>query len=173
MRWTCRRLRLALVDAALGTLAPDAASAVQTHTAVCARCRADLAAMRAVTLSATSAPTPPLAEDFWRSQRQTIMRRVRVAQAPAPPSWRPAWRVSGVFATVLLAVLVSRTVLVRPPMPQTAEHLDDEALLHLHDLLPAIAPASSVDDPEGDLPSVHDLGADELDRLAELIGDGS
>jgi anti-sigma factor RsiW len=161
-----------VVDAALGTLAPDAAKFVQAHVAACARCRADLEEMRAVTSSVTSAPTPPLAEDFWRYQRQTIMRRVRAAQAPSL-SWQPAWRLGGVFATVLLAVLVSRTVIVRPPMPQTAEHLDDEALLHLHDLLPAIAPASSADDPEGDLPSVHDLGADELDRLAELIGDGS
>ena len=170
--WSCRRHRVALVDAAEGTLSRDAARALEAHLATCAACRADLDALRAVSADLLAPPAPVPSEDFWRRQRQAIMRRVRTTPSQISV-WRPAWRLAGVVASVFLAVLVSRTMLVGPTIPRVAEHLDDDALLHLHDLLPGVTAASTADDADSDLLSIHDLGDDELDRLAELLGDSS
>ncbi|MGH7893040.1 MAG: zf-HC2 domain-containing protein [Candidatus Binatia bacterium] len=176
LRWRCRGLRAALVDAAMGTLPLADRTRVDAHLARCAPCRDELAALCRVAagLDAPAQPTPD--EDFWRRQRQSIMRRVRTT--PVSPLVAPRWptlRVAGAVATVMLALLVTRRVLlpVAPPVPHTIDHLDDAALFHLHDLLPAITPATAIDDADGDLLSVHDLGDEELDRLAEMLGDSS
>jgi anti-sigma factor RsiW len=170
-RWGCRRFRADLADLATGTPLADA-RALDAHLAGCEACRADLAGMRSLAseLAAPSVPEP--SEDFWRAQRHAIMRRVRTAPEPVARPWA-AWRVAGAVATVLLAVLVVRPRFGTPPAPSAIERLDDDALQHLHDLLPAITPASAVEDADSDLLSIHDLGDDELDRLAELLGDAS
>ena len=168
--WACRRFRADLVDLATGT-PPTDSGALDAHLAGCEACRADLAAMRSfgVELAAPAAPEP--SEDFWRTQRHAIMRRVRTAPEPAA-SWAP-WRLAGAVATVVLAVLVLQPRLRTPPVPSAIERLDDDALHSLHDLLPAITPASAIEDADSDLLSIHDLGDDELDSLAELLGDAS
>jgi anti-sigma factor RsiW len=169
-RWSCRPFRAALADRATGTPPTDAA-ALDAHLAQCAACRDDLAAMCSLTTELLAPVEPEPLEDFWRRQRQSIMRRVRTASEPAPARW-PAWRLAGALATLVIAVLVVRPH-VAPPVPSSVERLDDDALQHLHDLLPAITPASAIEDADSDLLSIHDLGDDELDRLAELLGDGS
>jgi hypothetical protein len=173
--FTCRRLRPALVDLALGTLPMGDVPRVQAHVAGCAACRADLDAMRELSDAGAPDETPALPDDFWRRQRQAIMRRVRTASAPVPaPARGHRWQLVGALATVLLAVLVSRSVVrVRPPLPRVADHLDDEALLHLHDLLPSLAPATTIEDADSDVLSVHDLADDELDSLADLLDNAS
>ena len=173
----CRRLRPELVDLAVGTLAAADAARLEAHLAVCAECRDDLAAMRGLPSELRDDDPPEPGEDFWLRQRQAIMRRVRAAAAPArTATGRPArrWQMIGVAATVLLALAVTRTVLVRrvPSGPHSIERLDDDALHHLHELLPSIMPASTIEDADSDLLAVHDLGDDDLDALADLL-DGS
>jgi hypothetical protein len=168
--FTCRRLRPALVDLAEGTLAAAAAREIQAHVAECASCRDDLDAMRGLTTELRDPALPDPPEDFWRRQRQAIMRRVRTTPERAPTSSR-RWQLVGLAASVVLAVLVTRTVFVPGPavLHHSIDRLDDEALDHLHDLLPALAPASAIDDADGDMLAVHDLDDDEIDSLADLI----
>jgi anti-sigma factor RsiW len=170
--FTCRRLRPALVDLAVGTLSPEDARRVEAHVASCATCRDDLEAMRGLSTELRDPTVPEPAEDFWRRQRQAIMRSVRTVpdRAPRPAPWR-RWQLVGAFATVALAVLVSRTAFMptRPTVHHSIDRLDDDALDHLHDLLPAIAPASTIEDADGDMLAVHDLDDDEIDSLADLI----
>jgi hypothetical protein len=172
----CRRLRLALVDLADGTLAPAEARRVEAHVAICATCRGDLAIMRGLTtgLRDPSLPEPP--EDFWRQQRQAIMRQVRQVPEPAAtraPWWR--WQLAGAIATAALAVVVTRTVFLPGPpgVSRAIERLDDDALFHLHDLMPVLVTASSIEDADADELSVHDLGDDELDSLSEQLDPAS
>ena len=174
--FTCRRLRPALVDLAEGTIAPGLKRRVESHVASCDTCRDDLEAMRGLSIELRDPTLPEPAEDFWRRQRQAIMRRVRTVPEPATvrmPSRR--WQLVGAFATVLLAVFVSRTVFL--PRFQAVHHsidrLDDDALFDLHDLLPAIAPASTIEDADSDMLAVHDLDDDEIDWLADIIGPAS
>ena len=174
---TCRRLRAPLVDLALGTLPMGDVPRVQAHVDGCAACRADLDAMRELSDAGIVAETPALPDDFWRRQRQAIMRRVRTAPSPTPiaaAARGSRWQLAGALATVLLAVLVSRSVIhIRPALPPAADRLDDEALLHLHDLLPALTPAATIEDADSDLLSIHDLADDELDSLADLLDNAS
>ena len=175
MRWTCRRLRPLLVEQATGSLAPEDAERLDAHVDACPTCRGDLAAMRAVAHTLRPTPVAAPGEDFWRRQRQSIMRRVRTAPEAPAVARRHVWRLAGVAATLVLTILVGRSVVVRGPsmLPHAVERLDDDALIHLHDLLPALAPASTIEDADSDLLSVHDLGDDELDSLAALLGDAS
>ncbi len=173
---SCRRVRPALVDLAVGTLSRSDVPRVEAHVATCATCRADLDAMREISEAFAAEAAPAVPEDFWRRQRQAIMRRVRTAPPPARvvPARMGRWQLAGAAATVLLAVLVSRSIIpLRPAVPHTVDHLDDDALLHLHDLLPAVAPASTIDDADGDVLSLHDLPDDELDSLADLLDNAS
>jgi hypothetical protein len=170
--FTCRRLRPALVDLAEGTLAPAAARPIEAHVAACATCRDDLEAMRGLSTELRDPASSEPDDDFFRRQRQAIMRRVRTAPdrtVARVPSRR--WQLAGALATVALAVLVSRTAYVpRTPVVQhSIDRLDDDALFHLHDLLPTLAPASTIDDADGDMLAVHDLDDDEIDSLADLI----
>ena len=175
MAWSCRRRRAALVDLALGTLAASDVPRIEAHLARCAACRADLDAIRGISHALVDEMPVRPAESFWLEQRQAIMRRVRTAPAPATPIRWPRWQVAGAFATVALAVLLGRSMLapIVRPTPTTIDRLDDDVLLHLHDLLPAIAPASAIDDADGDILSVHDLGDAELDSLHGLLDDRS
>ena len=59
------------------------------------------------------------------------------------------------------------------PAPWTIDRLDNDALLQMHDLLPALTPASAIDDADGDMLSIHDLGDAELDTLHGLLDDRS
>jgi anti-sigma factor RsiW len=174
--FACWRLRPALVDLAEGALAPGDVRNVEAHVAVCASCRDDLAAMRGLAseLADTSLPPPP--EDFWLQQRQAIMRKVRVVEHPAPVrATSRRWQLAGALATIALAVVATRGVFLSRMhvMSHNVERLDDDALFHLHDLLPAIAPASTIEDADGDMLAVHDLGDDELDSLDELLNGSS
>jgi anti-sigma factor RsiW len=166
----CRRIRPALVDLAEGTLAPADARRVEAHVAACATCREDLEAMRGLSSELRDPTVPEPSDDFFRRQRQSIMRSIRTVPDRAPVRWRP-WQLAGAFATVALAVLVTRTVFQpsRPTAHHSIDRLDDDALDHLHDLLPAIAPASTIEDADGDMLAVHDLDDDEIDSLADLI----
>jgi len=164
----CRRLRPALVDLAVGSLAPGDAHEVAAHVAACEPCRADLAAMRGLSVELRDPIDPLPPEDFWRRQRQSIMRRVRtVGAAPVTPVRR--WKLAGALATVALSVFVARMHFERsaPGVRHAIESLDDDALFHLHDLLPALAPATTIDDADVDILAVHDLGDDEIDALAD------
>ena len=172
--FTCRRLRPALVDLAEGTLAPSAVRRVERHVASCATCRDDLEAMRGLATELRDPTLPEPSDDFFRVQRQQIMRRVRTAPDRTPAPLRVLsrrWQLAGAFASVLLAVFVTRTVLVHRAdvVHRSIDRLDDDALFHLHDLLPSIAPASTVEDADSDMLAVHDLDDDEIDSLADLI----
>jgi anti-sigma factor RsiW len=173
----CRRLRPALVDLALGTLGAAEARQVEVHVASCRRCRDDLAAMRALPGALDGVTPTALPDAFWLRQRQAIMRRVRTAAAPAaaPRRWAPAWQLTGALATIVLALLVTHPPLLHrgPALPRAVDRLDDDALLHLHDLLPTLTPAVSADDADGDVLAVHDLADDELDSLADILDDHS
>jgi hypothetical protein len=174
-RWSCRRLRPALVDAA-GVRAGAESPALAAHLARCERCRDALATLRAFTadLDETEALLPN--EDFWRRQRQAIMRRVRTAAPEPAVGWLGgrSWRVAGALASALLALLVARTPWNPRPsvVTHSIDHLDDDALFHLHDLMPMLAPASSIEDADSDL-LTPDLGDDELDNLADILGDAT
>ena len=111
---------------------------------------------------------PP--EDFWRTQRQSIMRRIRVAPAPARSQ---RVRLAVALAAAMLAAVVVRTRLgpPGPTAPHAVERLDDEALFHLDDLLPALVSSTTVDDADGDLLGIHELGHEELDALSTLVDD--
>ena len=175
MAWGCRWRRPALVDLALGTLPASELPRLEAHLARCPACRADLDALRDIPRAVADATPAHPPEGFWLAQRQAIMRRVRTAPAPATPMRWPRWQLAGALATVALAVLLGRSAL-RPtllPTPVAIDRLDDDVLLHLHDLLPAIAPASAIDDADGDLLSIHDLGDAELDALHGLLDDRS
>jgi len=174
--FTCRRLRPALVDLAEGTLAPGAKRRVEAHVASCATCREDLEAMRGLSTELRDPTLPEPPDDFWRRQRQAIMRRVRtVPETPAVRMPSRRWQLIGAFATVLLAVFVSRTVFLPPfhAARHSIDRLDDDALFDLHDLLPVIAPATTIEDADSDMLAVHDLDDDEIDSLADLIGPAS
>ena len=170
--FTCRRLRPALVDLAEGTLAPADARPIEAHVASCATCRDDLEAMRGLSTELRDPTLPDPPEDFWRRQRQAIMRQVRTApERAATPIPARRWQLAGAFATAALAVVVSRAVFF-PHVPKahhSIDRLDDDALADLHDLLPAIAPASTIEDADGDMLAVHDLDDDEIDSLADLL----
>lgn len=174
----CRRLRPALVDLAVGTLDGADVARVEAHLADCNVCRADLAAMRGLESELRDADLPEPDEAFWRAQRQSIMHRIRVEATPAVPARRSSsrrWQLVAAAASVILALMATRTVLVRRPVPSgphSIERLDDDALHHLHELLPVITPASTIEDADSDLLAVHDLGDDDLDALADLL-DGS
>lgn len=172
--WRCRRWRPDLVDLALRTLAASDVRRVEAHLAGCPDCRADLAALRDTTHALANQPSERPADAFWLAQRQAIMRRVRTAPAPTRVQW-PRWQTVGGLAAAMLAVVLGRSVLppAAPMARMSIDRLDDDALVHLHDLLPAIAPASAIDDADGDMLSIHDLGDAELDVLGGFMDDRS
>jgi anti-sigma factor RsiW len=168
-RPACRRLRAALVDAAAGTLPATDRGRVEAHVAGCARCRTTLAAMRRLAAEVPSVAMPD--DAFFARQRAAVMRRVRTARPePAPVGSWNAWRIAGAVATAALVLVLVRP---RPPVSHSIDHLDDDALAHLHELLPAITPASTIEDADSDLLAIHDLGDDELDSLSDILGDHS
>ncbi len=174
----CWRLRPALVDLAVGTIDAAEAARVESHVAECDACRADLAAMRGVPSELRDADLPEPSQEFWQRQRDAIMRRIQAA-APLPATPRTSlgrpWQLVGMVATMLIAFTATRLMLVPrvPSGPHSIERLDDDALNHLHELLPVITPASTIEDADSDLLAVHDLGDDDLDALADLIGGSS
>jgi anti-sigma factor RsiW len=174
MRWSCRRLRAALVDAAEGRLADR--TALDAHLAGCADCRRRLAAMQTVRAALRTPEIETPDDEFFVRQRQAVMRRIRPRE-DAASALVPAWRWLGAVATVAIVLLVAR-IGTRAPVesdlpPATAEQLDDDVLFHLHDLLPSFTSAGGSEEGESELASVPDLGDDELDGLSELLGAGS
>jgi predicted anti-sigma-YlaC factor YlaD len=164
----CRRLRPTLVDLAQGTLAGEPRRELDAHLAACVTCRADLEAMRNVSAALRDADDDEPSEAFWHDQRTAIMRRVRDVPAPARS---PRLRLAVALAAAMLAAVLVRTRLVSlgPTIPHAVERLDEEALFHLDDLLPALVPAVTIDDADGDLLGVHELGHEELDALNTLV----
>ncbi len=169
----CRRLRPALVDLAEGALAVGELHALERHLQSCQTCREDLAAMRGVSTVLRDPGLPEPDEDFWVRQRESIMQRVR-ASAPRVRGARRRWPVIGALVAAALSLVVTRTLYVPARLPHSVERLDDDTLFDLHDLLPSIAPASSIEDADGgDLLSLQDLGDDDLDSLAALLDNSS
>jgi hypothetical protein len=133
--------------------------------------------MRGLPSELRDADLPEPDEDFWRRQRQAIMHRVRASGIPSGSATRVStrrWQLVAAAATVVIALTATHTVLVRrvPSGAYSIERLDDDALHHLHELLPMITPASTIEDADSDLLAVHDLGDEDLDALADLL-DGS
>jgi len=156
----CHRLRPVLVDLAVGTLGYQQAEIVLAHVRACATCRGDLAAMRGVAseLRQPAAEAPP--DEFWQQQRTAIMRRIGVEpRAERRPTRR--WAIAGALATAALALLLVRGHFrAHPPAPaHSIDRLDDETLLHLDDLLPALVPAGTLDDADAEAVAAND-GAD-------------
>jgi anti-sigma factor RsiW len=175
-RWTCHRLRPLLVDHALGTTRSDERARAEAHLAACAACRREFASVRTV-LGAVDAPaSPPAGDEFFRRQRQAILRRVRTAPPPSvAPVRRLRWQVVGAIATVLLAIVVTHTSVRHRQSAalHAVDRLDDDVLLHLHELLPAFAPSTTIDDADSDMLSLHDLGDDDLEVLVGAPADAS
>ena len=161
---TCRRLRPALVDLAVGALHPDDAQPVTAHVTGCAACRDDLAAMRGVSsvLGEPAAPEPD--DEFWRAQRRSIMRRIGARSERTRTSAR-RWKLAGAVATVAIGLVVAHLHVGHHfrAARHSIERLDDDALYHLHDVLPALVPASAPDDAGADLLAVHHLLDDDPD----------
>ena len=153
----CHRLRPALVDLAVGTLGYEQAEVVLAHVEICATCRGDLAAMRGVAteLRQPAAPTPP--DEFWQNQRTSIMRRIGVEP---PVARRPTrrWAIAGALATAALALLLVRGHFrAHVPAPaHSIDRLDDDTLLHLHDLLPSLVPTGTLEDTDADALAAND-----------------
>jgi anti-sigma factor RsiW len=186
--WTCRRLRPQLVDAAAGTLDAGERARVAAHLARCGRCAADVAALRDVPPLLHGAQEPSLGEEFWRSQRAAIMRKVHgLPQPGARPAheqprlrvdvrhpwmtWAPAL-VAATAVVMVLALRLGPRSVPSPEVPATGvEALDDPTLLSLSDLAgyssPAAERTAEVVEEAGPLP---ELSNDELDALAQLVG---
>jgi Putative zinc-finger len=186
--WTCRRLRPLLVDAAAGTLEAAERARVSAHLARCARCAADVATLRDFPSVVRAAQEPPLGEEFWRSQRAAIMRKVhglpepgaRPTREPRQPwidvrnpwmTWAPAL-VAAMAVVMIVALRIGPGVVPGPETPATGiEALDDPTLLSLSDLAgyssPEVQRTTEVAEETGPLP---ELSNDELDALAQLVG---
>jgi predicted anti-sigma-YlaC factor YlaD len=153
----CHRLRPVLVDLAVGTLAYEQAEVVLAHVQACASCRGDLAAMRGVAteLRQPGAATPP--DEFWQEQRTGIMRRIGVEPSVERRPTR-RWAIAGALATAALALLLVRGHFHThtPAAAHSVDRLDDETLLHLDDLLPALVPAGTLDDADADAVAAND-----------------
>jgi anti-sigma factor RsiW len=185
--WTCRRLRPRLMDAAAGTLDVAERARVTSHLARCGTCAADVAALRDVPPLLRGVDEPALGEEFWRSQRATIMEKVRglpepAARSPRSAAWSPiagrrrwvTWApalVAGMAVMVVLALRVAPPWRSGPAIPASGiEALDDPTLLSLSDLAgfssPDVERAAAAED-VGPLPELSNA---ELDALAQLIG---
>jgi len=184
--WTCRRLRGRLVDLASGSLPAAEQTPVEVHVAGCARCRDALAALREV--PALLEDESDIGEEFWREQRQAIMRTVRDLPPPERTRrwWLPVDRVPSAarrpwvtWAPALVAVTaVLAMVTLRPEMPwrtpetpAQVDRLDDPALLSLSDLAgdSDTDPGLGVDVVSNDQP-LPELSDEELDALSQLVG---
>ena len=167
--WACRRLRPLLVETATGDASLRPARALEEHLEGCAACREEMSEIRTLAENLRGVPAREIPDDFWRLQRQSIMRRVREAPAPRRAAFSPghAWRYAGLVAAGVVLALA----LIRQPSPgpslQAASELEDPVLADLHDVIPVIAPATAIDDVEGDLLAVQDLGDAELDLLVD------
>ena len=153
----CHRLRPVLVDLAVGTLGYEQAEVVLAHVEICATCRGDLAAMRGVAteLRHPAVPTPP--DEFWQQQRTVDHapdRRGAAGRAPADATVGDRRRARDRRPAPLLVRGHFRT---HTPAPaHSIDRLDDDTLLHLHDLLPALVPAGTLDDADADEVAAND-----------------
>lgn len=175
-------MRASLVDYADGEIDPGARVRVERHASACAKCRADLAALRELAGGLRALEVPARAEDFWRAQRQAILRATRQAEpskSARSRSWRPLW--GGAGAAVLAAALL---LVLRPSPPDGGEDMGIDGLgngdivelaevwlgtpeLAEDDLTDGLVPEATEDDPGA---PASDLDDDELQRLEELIG---
>lgn len=191
-RWRCARIRPLLVDCAEGALAGEVRERVERHAAECDECRDALTALREVPQALRGAPIPVRDEEFFRRQREAILRRVRqVPSAQAAPAFRPRF---GWMAGLATAAVVALVLLRQPSEPpvvvprgEAIEGLAPDDVADLTDLTVAsdadlVDSAGLADDllasgeapDEGEewapAPDVHDLSDQELERLEELIG---
>lgn len=189
-RWRCARVRPLLVDCADGVLGGEARARLERHVAECGECRDALAALREVAQALRQGPTPQRDDEFFRVQRQAILRRVRQAPSPlAVPQFRPRF---GWMAGLATAAVVALVLLRQPPEPPSAVppggSMEGASAHDIADLSFAadanLAVSTELGDeviafgaaPLGDgeewvpEPDVHDLDDQELERLEELIG---
>lgn len=193
-RWRCARLRSSLVDGAEGALDERARARIERHVADCDECRAALEALRDVPQALRRAAVPQPDEDFFRRQRQAILRRARQAPSPqAAPPFRPRFGWAAGLATAAVVVLVLLRQGAGPPVPlpqgTPVEGLSADDVADLADLTlaadadlvdpadladetPAVGEASLDDAEEWALgpPEMRDLNDQELERLEDLIG---
>jgi anti-sigma factor RsiW len=187
LRWTCRRLRPQLVDAAAGTLDASERVRVAAHLARCGRCAADVATLRDAPALLRDAQEPQLGEEFWRGQRAAIMRKVHGLPAPGARTARVWWSpldggsrwvtwapalAAAMAVMVILALQIGPRTPSSPEPPATGvEALDDPELLSLSDLAgyssPEVERTVEVVEDAGPLP---ELSNEELDALAQLVG---
>jgi len=184
-----------LVELAFGEISARDRELVEFHLARCGDCRAALAALRYMTPLIRSSEAPMLEEEFWRRQRQSVMRRIRREPPTARASWsrrpcspavpgrrRPwvAWAPVLAAATTALGIVV-----LRPPLPwqqgppagvADLDQLDDGELLSVAELAGlSMSAGDRVTDTGQDHDTVGhatlpDLSDDELDALAQLVG---
>ena len=192
-RWRCRRLSARLVGFACEEISAGDRRSVESHLASCGRCRATLAGLRDAAPLMRSSEAPVLDEEFWRRQRQAVMRRIRSTPEPTRAA-RPsrAWSLAGLdrarpwvawVPALTVATAVLSIVVLRPPLPWQdgvrsaaveLDRLDDGELLSVADMagLSLLAGDGVVDAAQntagdGVLP---DLSDDDLDVLAQLVG---
>lgn len=189
--WQCRRLRASLVDCAEGSLDAAGEARVRRHAADCADCAAALASLEQIPTMLRAVPPSVRDEDFWRRQRQSILRRARQVEAPAKPSLAPRFTwTAGLAAAAAVLVVLATYRSPAPPLSPGAGPVDglgDDDVVALAEITDAwngelLAPP--VLDEEvllsEDLPwidgqaaaaaDVSDLDEDDLERLEELIG---
>jgi anti-sigma factor RsiW len=186
--WRCRRFEAGLVDLANGTLPPAQQANVERHVATCARCAALLAALDKVPALLRELPQPSRDEDFWRRQRQDVMRAIRTRPAQRPrrilvPAF--AWRAGlTAAAVVVIAVIGYRLVewpSLTPPerfqiaashLPKSIDALDNQTIAALTDVTAAVISTGELM-PAGREPDASLLGSSGMVALAQGEPDDS
>lgn len=166
----------ALVDAAVGELAPAARAALEAHVAACPGCRAELASLTTVdALLVTTRHEPdPLSLSGFAARTADAAERFRDRSARGLWWSLPrAQRFASLFSAGALAAAVALFAARPPepaasvdPAPLAAVTLEDEEEETEEDELAAAAPATLADSlAAADLPFVQlDLGLDTLDE---------
>ena len=191
--WRCRRVQPLLVDTAEQGLDERQRVYLNRHLAACDDCRAALAALQQVPAMLRELPPPRRDEEFWRRQRQAILRRLSPIDTPADAavfSRRFTWGAGIAAAAAVALVLVALRGAAPPPVNVAeVEGLDADDVVALADLTQAwdgpadtlVHDSLSVDLDAVEVPSVEperaepeadvgDLDDEELQRLEDLIG---
>jgi anti-sigma factor RsiW len=175
MKWQCRRWRSALVDFAGGVLSEPDRDAVEQHLARCADCADTVIALREIPAELGPTIGEP-GEEFWRHQRDEILRAVRRPAAQAISRRRSfgGRRVVTWAAPALAALAASLALLVGPRREAPVAPLAAPAAPAVEESLASLAeePVLEVDElwsDESDPVGFADALADELGEAAEGV----
>lgn len=93
-------------DAVIDVAEERASPRAVRHVARCARCRAQVAEVRAALALSAGADVPEPSPWFWDHLAGRISQAIAIEPAPAAAGWRGGWRIWASAAAVAAAVLV-------------------------------------------------------------------